>query len=263
MAYFISSLLKGMSRMEEIALWLDSLKDPAVGVELIAFTHDEAYWQRLCRLLPELTCPVTFHGPYIGTEATCEDGSMEQEFLLDSYDRVIRLAQQHGIRHIVYHYTQKGCQPDKRRHLQQNEQRNRRLIQTMANQHEVNLLIENLPNPVGLEPLYTLTEYSDLFAMKNCQAIIDIGHAHMNGMDLEGFLKQHGDLVSAYHFHNNDGIHDQHREIFDGTFDFSAFAGWYRTYTSRADIVLEYEPHVTLDRAQLLAQINWLKENFW
>ena len=55
--------------MEEIARWVDGQGRDWLGVELIAFTHDEDYWERLNRLLPTLTCPLTFHGPYIGVEA--------------------------------------------------------------------------------------------------------------------------------------------------------------------------------------------------
>lgn len=47
MAFFISSLIEGMGQMEEIAGWINALNDPALGVELIAFTHDEDYWRRL------------------------------------------------------------------------------------------------------------------------------------------------------------------------------------------------------------------------
>lgn len=262
MAYFISSLLRGMNQMEEIATWLNDLKDPQVGVELIAFTHDDDYWQRLNKLLDQLTCPVTFHGPYINTEATAAEGTKEQQFTIESYQRVLKLAADHQVRHVVYHYTQKGFEPEQRISAQQNEQKNRALIQEMANQLGINLLIENLPKPNNKMPLYTLEEYSELFNQDQTKSIIDIGHAHMNGMDLARFLKDHGNRVYAYHCHNNDGIHDQHREIFDGTFDFKQFSELYRRYTKQADLVLEYEPHVKLTKDQLLGQINWLKETY-
>ena len=74
MAIFVSSLIKGFGQMEEIARWVDGQGRDWLGVELIAFTHDEDYWERLNRLLPTLTCPLTFHGPYIGVEAASPRG---------------------------------------------------------------------------------------------------------------------------------------------------------------------------------------------
>ena len=52
MAIFVSSLIKGFGQMEEIARWVDGQGRDWLGVELIAFTHDEDYWDRLNRLLP-------------------------------------------------------------------------------------------------------------------------------------------------------------------------------------------------------------------
>lgn len=263
MAVFISSLLKGMDQMEEIAVWIDGLNDPALGVELIAFTHDDDYWRRLENLLDRLTCPVTFHGPYIGTEATAPEPSPQQTFLLESYAKVFRLAAAHRIRHVVYHYTQKGFLAKERAAVQAAEQHNRGLILQMAARYQVKLLIENLPEPKTLLPLYSLEEYAGLFkAEPGLLSIIDIGHAHLNGMDLDEFLKSYGTNVKAYHFHNNDGRSDGHQSIFDGTFDFNGFSRLYQSYTADADIVLEYEPHVNLSCQELLNQVIWLRQRY-
>lgn len=263
MAFFISSLIEGMGKMEEIAGWINALNDPALGVELIAFTHDEDYWRRLEILLRRLTCPVTFHGPYIGTEATAPEQSQQQTFLLESYEKVLRLAAAHQVRHVVYHCTQKGYTAKEREAAQAAEQHNRGQILRRAACYHVSLLIENLPEPKTMLPLYTLEEYAELFeADSGLLSIIDIGHAHMNGMNLTKFLKTHGKNVKAYHFHNNDGSTDEHRNIFDGTFDYAGFSRLYQLYTAGADIVLEYEPHVNLSHQELLNQINWLRQRY-
>ena len=46
--------------------------------------------------------------------------------------------------------------------------------------------------------------------------------------------------ILAYHLHNNDGVHDSHRRIGDGTLDFEIFMTWAREYTPQADLVVEY-----------------------
>lgn len=263
MAYFISSLIEGIDRMEEMADWVNDLKDPALGVELIAFTHDENYWRRLEIILDRLICPVSFHGPYIGTEGTASEESQQQAFLLESYEKVLRLAAVHQVCHVVYHYTQKGFTAKDREAAQTAEQQNRKRILRMASHYKVNLLIENLAEPKKMLPLYTLEEYAKMFADNpGLLSIIDIGHAHMNGMNLENFLKNYGKNIKSYHFHNNDGNTDGHRNIFDGTFDFAGFSSLYQVYTAGADIVLEYEPHVNLSHQELLSQINWLRQRY-
>lgn len=263
MAFFISSLINGMDQMEDIAGWVNALGDPGLGIELIAFTHDGHYWRRLELLLETLSCLVTFHGPYIGTEATAPEGSEEHMFLLESYERVLRLASAHDVRHVVYHYTQKGFDAAGRGVAQAAERCSREQILQIARRYSVTLLIENLAAPAAKLPLYTPEEYAGLFeADPALRSIIDIGHAHLNHMDLEGFLKKHGSAVKAYHFHNNNKAADSHQSIFDGTFDFEGFSGLYHAYTNDADIVLEYEHHVNLTHQELLEQIRWLRNRY-
>lgn len=67
MKYFISDLIVGMKHFAdaEFADWIESNWDPDLGIEFTAFTHDEAYWQALAAKVPQMTCPLPFHGPYV------------------------------------------------------------------------------------------------------------------------------------------------------------------------------------------------------
>ena len=77
MKYFISDLIVGMKHFVEFADWIESNEDPDLGIEFTAFTHDEAYWQALAAKVPQMTCPLPFHGPYVNIEATSDIGSEE------------------------------------------------------------------------------------------------------------------------------------------------------------------------------------------
>lgn len=264
MAIFVSSLIRSMDGMEGIATWVDQLRDPQVGVELIAFTHDEAYWERLEKTLQGLTCPRTFHGPYVGTEGACSPDSPEQAHLFASYRRTFYLAERYRAAHVVYHFTQTTFAADtaapvidKRRHQ---AEANALAIQALADEYGVTVLFENLPCPGTRLPLHTNAQYmAFLDANPATRTIIDIGHANMNGLDVASFIERYGPRVESYHFHNNDGERDQHKDIFEGTFDYDAFAPAFRRHTPHADIVLEYEPHVQLSGAELLARVDYLK----
>lgn len=252
-----------MSEMENLAAWIDAKKDPNLGVELIAFTHDPDYWDRLEAILDKLHCPVSFHGPYIGVEATALPDTIEQEWLFKSYEKVMKLASQHGVKHIVFHTTQKGFQKEEKDFYQKVSHVNIKVLLKMAKQYQVNLLIENLPFPKQEAPLHNNHEYQMLFeTYPEASSIIDIGHAHMNKTDITGFLSKYSDRVKAYHFHNNDGVADQHNTIDDGTFSFRQFSEVYKRYTPSASIVLEYEPHTKLTELALLAQIEKVSNLF-
>ena len=263
MKIFVSSLIRGMGEAEQVALWANSLDQLDVGVELIAFTHDDAYWNRLQATLEQLTCPVTFHGPYIKTEGTSLPGSEEQQFLLASYERVFRLAQQYKVSHVVYHTTQKNFPTADNGEMRRRADANACLIMDMAKSFGVTVLVENLPWPKERFPVYDCEQYADFFRrFPDASSIIDIGHANMNGLDLPKFLAEHGNRIKAYHFHNNNGIGDQHNDIFDGTFDFKVFSALYKRFTPDASIVLEYEPHVGLFWDEIMERISFIRENF-
>ena len=112
MKYFISDLIVGMKHFAEFADWIESNEDPDLGIEFTAFTHDEAYWQALAAKVPQMTCPLTFHGPYVNIEATSDIGSEENVWLMESYKKVFALAMQNQVRHVVFHYSQLQFEPE-------------------------------------------------------------------------------------------------------------------------------------------------------
>ena len=85
MKYFISDLIVGMKHFAEFADWIESNEDPDLGIEFTAFTHDEAYWQALESKVPQMTCSLIFHGPYVNIEATSDIGSEGNVWLMESY----------------------------------------------------------------------------------------------------------------------------------------------------------------------------------
>ena len=260
MVYYVSALIRGMKHMEEIALWVDAQKDSSLGVELIAFTHDTEYWQRLLDLLSRLSCPISFHGPYIGVEATSAQKSKGQSWLLESYRRVFSLAASYHITHVVFHYSQLSFTEKALKAAQTSCLANISLILALAEEYKVDCLIENLcRQPKGMH-LFTNEEYFEIFRRyPQARPLIDVGHAYVNGLNIEDFLKEFGERVKAYHFHNNDGVRDLHNDIFDGKIDYEAVMKLIKCYTPNANIVLEYEPHTGLSNEELLNHVEWLR----
>lgn len=260
MKFFISSLINDFDKMEEVALWVDSLNDPQIGVELIAFTHDSKYSERLIKILDKITCPISFHGPYINVEATSDVGSKQYEFYKESYRTVAKLAKKYNVNHIVYHYSQLGFNPETINHVKINSKESIKYILELQETYGVPILIENLAFIKDTTPLYSNAEYKNLFnEFTRANSIIDVGHANINKLDIKEFIQEHGDKVKAYHFHNNDGLKDSHARVRDGSFDYTQLMQSYNKHTSEANIVIEYEPHTNCSKAQLLDDINYIR----
>ena len=104
MKYFISDLIVGMKHFAEFADWIESNEDPDLGIEFTAFTHDEAYWQALESKVPQMTCSLIFHGPYVNIEATSDIGSEGNVWLMESYKMMAKQTSIWTIPDIVIEY---------------------------------------------------------------------------------------------------------------------------------------------------------------
>lgn len=99
MKYFISDLIVGMKHFAEFADWIESNRDPDLGIEFTTFTHDEAYWQALAAKVPQMTCPLPFHGSHVNIEAASNIGSEGNVWLMESYNNDGKADQ-----HLDYHH---------------------------------------------------------------------------------------------------------------------------------------------------------------
>lgn len=260
MKYFISDLIVGINHFSEFADWIDSQHQPDFGIEFTAFTHDENYWERLSHKVPEMSCPMTFHGPYINIEATSPLDSKEHDWLMESYNRVFALAAPNGVRHVVFHYSQLQFNEEEIPSKQKNAYAVMRDLTKLAKRYGVNCVIENLCRQRHKTHLFTNEEYFDIFRnIPDAVALIDIGHANVNKLDIEKFLYEYGKRVKGFHVHNNDGITDQHKDYHKGTADTRQIMHWVGKYTDDADIVIEYEPHEKLTHAELIDEVKELK----
>ena len=71
--------------------------------------------------------------------------------------------------------------------------------------------------------LFDEQEFIDLCRREQYAVLIDIGHAWANGWSLKRVVNALADQIVAYHLHNNDGVHDSHQRIHEGTLDFDGF----------------------------------------
>jgi len=106
--------------------------------------------------------------------------------------------------------------------------------------HDVPLWLENTGTAVDGTMLLDQAEFTGLCLERKSDVLIDIGHANANGWDLPRLVEELKGLIRGFHLHNNDGIHDQHRRVNDGTIDFPRLLRLIRQKTPEADLVIEY-----------------------
>ena len=77
-------------------------------------------------------------------------------------------------------------------------------------------------------------------------ACVDIGHAHMRGLDTSAveMLETLGDYVQALHIHDNDLVHDSHQLPYTMKIDFTAILEALKRIGYQGDITLEADVYM-------------------
>ena len=106
-------------------------------------------------------------------------------------------------------------------------------------------------------------EYIALLAeFPTAQALLDVGHGHVNGWDLCRVVRTLGPRLAAFHLHDNDGESDQHVPIGTGTIDWQHVLPTIQTYAPEAVWVLEYANGEFKTAAALMRHIENVRSTF-
>jgi len=178
---------------------------------------------------------LSLHGPCVATNLADADDSC----YLSQYSKTIDFAARWNADFVVVH-TNEAFAGDKAR--------NRKLVTSrlselfaLAQKQQVRLLIEN----VGLKGKGTLLfDWSDylelLSAFPQAGALLDTGHAYLNGWDMPEVVQRLGLRLEAVHLHDNLGVLDDHLPIGRGSIDWSPVFSAIRKFAPGATLVFEY-----------------------
>jgi len=260
---YVSNLVVGLDRgLEDPALLARAADAVNGGVEFFLHTHSPLYLERV-KAIPKWLDgrPCTTHGPFIGVEATSEPGTASYDHMIASYAYAFETAAQLGSRHMVFHTNQCVIYPESKAEAQRRcKDVIHRLIE-MGGRHRITLLIENLGIQKRGVCLFDEAEFLALLEeVPQAECIIDVGHLHVAGWDAQHVLSALGGRITAYHFHNNNGVDDSHCRICDGTFDYDAFMRLYRQYTPNADITLEYGDNHGITLSQIVEDLQYIRQ---
>ena len=231
------------------------------GVELFPMFHKTEYEEVLQECLPELTrVPVSFHGPYYGAEHSAPYGTEKYRNTMSMFRKTLEYGRYLNCRYLVFHHNNRRVEFENREEMIRNSCKNFRTAEELCGKYRIPLLVENAGVKSNGNMLFDQDEFVELCKREKYQVLIDIGHAHANGWNLSQVMETLRDQIAAYHLHNNDGIHDSHQRIHNGTLDFGRFAEDCRAFTPDADLVLEYSLAVSDDTEGIMEDIRELQE---
>ncbi len=246
MAILISTNMFHLGELEIIALYLNAYD--SVGVEVFPRFHLKAYEEELKSLMPLLQDrPVTFHGPYYEAEHSAGKGSKAYAKTMELVKKTIEYSRLLHAGYFVFHHNNCAVTEDKKEEMIRISCENYREIASVLSPFAIPVVVENAGVISRKNMLFDMDEFIDLCRKENYKVLIDIGHANANGWDISRVIRELKESVVAYHLHNNDGIHDSHRRIYEGTIDFDSFIREAKELTPRADWVIEYSPDVSAD----------------
>lgn len=259
---YTSNLVVGLEKGLDAPETLLTIADAThTGVEFFLHTYDKEYIRKTARILEWLgRRPLTTHGPFIGIEASSPEGCAEHTAMLEAYRYGFETARALGSRHLVFHTHQRVIFPEEKEQAQAWCFHTIEQLLAMSQKTGVTLLIENL----GIQQKgISLFDEQDFIALveryPQAGCLIDIGHLHVAGWDMERVLRMLQHRILGYHLHNNNGHEDSHHRLLDGTLDAEQFMTLYRRYTPEADLTLEYSDQYGITASDVIEDIRWVQ----
>lgn len=240
MALFVSTNMYGLGKLKNLKNFVNIYGDK-VGFEIFPLFHKEGYEDELKMQIFSLQkTAVSFHGPYYCAEHSAPKGSEEYEKTMDMVKTTLEYCKLLNSRYVVFHHNNCKVKDDKKAEMIKISCDNYRDINEMFAPYNIPVVVENAGVIDRGNMLLDQNQFIELCKKEGYKVLIDIGHANANGWDLYYVMEMLREQIVAYHLHNNDGVHDSHLRIHNGTIDFEKFMRDALTLTPSAEFILEY-----------------------
>ena len=229
--------------------------DKQYGIEFFYEFGKDYYWNEVLADWGKRS--LSIHGPCVAINLA----DVKYKNYVKAYDKTFAYAKKCKAGFVVVHTNELLCGDDKEA-MQARVIRRLRHVVNLGNSYGVQVLIENVGLRTKENVLFTLPEYLALFDIfPQAGALLDTGHAHVNGWDLPAVVKALGEKLKACHIHDNDGNGDAHLPVGEGDIDWKAYFAAVKKYAPQATQVLEYCCGFN-DVASLEAHIAELKKTY-
>ncbi|MDU1910763.1 sugar phosphate isomerase/epimerase [Fusobacterium sp.] len=234
---YISDLIFYKKSAKEILEFLE--KNKIKNLELFIEPLDEEYTKKMIEILEKYQLKsISFHGPF----RKCNLADMSKDSwkkTLYSYEESLKLSKKYNPHFMVLHSNEGILSQKIDKELRNKISQKINLLVKLGNKYDIDIVIENVG--IGKNMIFSQKEYENMILKNNYKCLIDVGHAYLNKWDINELVKKLKNNILGFHFHNNNGIHDEHKPIFNGKFDYFPLIELIKTYTPTANIVLEYD----------------------
>ena len=258
MNFYLNTCVFPRSHLEAGKIYRDRF-GPSLGFELLMMFDLPDFEENLKQNLDLLAGgPVRFHEPVFGVEHSAPRGSAAWEEgmyhlrLTQKYARILHPSV------MVFHLSNRIIPPGDPEPLLRTALENLEEVRDMF--PDTTVVVENTGIRNDRTLLLDQQAFTGLCLSLQLPVIIDVGHANANGWNLRKLISDLAPRIQSFHLHNNDGVHDLHNRLWDGTVDFASLVPYINRITPDADQVIEYtrpdyhgEPLLE-DTAWLLAQ---------
>lgn len=227
-----------------------------IGLEIFYEFGNDFYWDQILKELYIARSPqgLSMHAPCISSNLA----DIQNTNYLTIYKNVFLYAAAWPMEYVVVH-TNETVDGDKASLRQLVKDRLKEIL-ALASTYNVPVLIENVGLHNKRTLLYDQTDFLALLAdLPEADALLDVGHAHINGWNLPEIVKALGDRLKACHLHDNQGILDEHLPIGEGTIEWKPFFEAIQTSAPTATMVFEY---ANTDIETALHNINIVKDQY-
>lgn len=210
---------------------------PAVGMEIFYEFGNTYCWEELlgCLRSGGRSGGLSLHGPCLGTNLA----NRLHTHYLAYYEQIFRDAARWQADFVVVHTNEEyeGAAAGVKSLIYDRLGR----IMELAARYNVLVVLENVGLTTKHNLLFDWVEYQQLLRdFPQAGALLDTGHAHINGWQLPEVIETLGARLTACHLHDNDGRNDLHRPIGAGTIRWRDFFDSVRRYAHQSLLVLEY-----------------------
>lgn len=213
--------------------WVMAELDLAYGIEFFYEFGKDYYWQNQVASWGERS--ISIHAPCVAVNLAAP----KEKNYRKVFEKTFAFAKDIGAAFVVVHTNE--AWEGERSTVQARVIRRLRQVLNLGSQYEVRVLIENVGLRTKHNLLFDLPEYMALFDIfPRAGALLDTGHANVNGWDIPAAVKALGERLVACHLHDNSGKGDEHLPIGKGNIDWDAYFTAVKTYAPQAVQVLEY-----------------------
>lgn len=207
--------------------------DKKYGIEFFYEFGKNYYWNEELEYWGDRD--LSIHGPCVAVNLAAPD-NVDYDHI---FGKTFAYAKKCGAEFVVVHTNELWS--DDKKAIQAMVIKRLDDIMLLAKKYGIKMVIENVGLRTKNSVLFDWHEFIDLFErFPQAGALLDVGHANVNGWDIPATVRALGNRLVACHVHDNDGSGDDHLPVGQGNVDWSAYFEAVKECAPEAVQVMEY-----------------------